>query len=103
MGTMADLIANYDPNKLAFSNQRNQADIGLTRANTGLVQQQTTQEGLKNQILQQSLRDQDIFQRAYVNTDGSPDKVFKYAVQNGISAKGGMDLQQHFLDLKNKA
>lgn len=109
MGTIANLIAGFNPSGFAAENQQREASIAQTQAQT-LQEKQLTQEtaertrqaNLENQMRERALKDQDIQRRAYVNTDGTPTGIRDYMLKNGASVGAIQAYQAHDLDMRTK-
>jgi hypothetical protein len=95
MGSPMDILANYDPNRLAFSNQKNRADIAQSQAVTQGVQQE-------NQLRQQKMADMEVVRKAYANHPDDFDAVRKEVTANA-SGTGAMEFLNHDMTLRRNS
>lgn len=107
---LLDLIAHGGSLRAFQDNQQQEAQTQGIRANTGLTQEQTSQEAIKTKLLQQGLNDQNVMRSVFTDPalqggDGSvdPNKSFGEFLKRGGSAQGALQLQTHFLDMRKKA
>lgn len=98
--SILDALANYNPSGFALRNQGLAAQNAQTQAQTGLTQQATQGEQLKNKMLQVQLRDQQILSDAFRQTGGDPQKTFMTAIQNGMSPMGAMEFRGQHVKLQ---
>src|SRR5207245_699016 len=75
--------------------------IGNVVSLRDMMQWQQQQDPRQVQI-QQAQQDQQIWQRAYRDNDGDPDKTLSQAVQNGASAESIEAFQRQHADIKYK-
>jgi hypothetical protein len=88
MGTMAQLIAGYNPRGFVLGNQNLAAEVAQRKAQTGLTGAETQTRQLQNQAAQIALRDDDILSRAFRDATGDPERTGLLAIQYGISPGG---------------
>jgi hypothetical protein len=80
-------------------NQQSQQTQDLATANEGQqIKNQTAQ--LEQQQMKQTLSDQDIMRKSFIN---APDDPFGYALQNGISGSGALEFKDSILKTQTMA